>query len=135
MQRVAPHELVHDVDLPQQVAHRPRAGLVDAQVDTPEHAADLPQAQAPEVGMHGRLQLAGISLEIDGVEVVVDPLQVLPGHVVVPVDERNFFEGRANASAQGIVLGGDGRPRGDADCCISRANRRMQPQKQDCSRR
>ena len=65
---------------------------LDRDVDRPELAAEPPLTQARDVGVHGRIELRGPRPQVDLVQVVLEPLAVLPREVVVAVDERHLAQ-------------------------------------------
>src|SRR5690606_12575504 len=55
----------------------------------PERGAALPPAQARDVGLHGRIQMARPAREIYRIEIEIVAVVVLPGQINVSVNDGN----------------------------------------------
>ena len=85
------HHLVDDVNLLEHRLHRGRAGGHRGHIHRPELGADAAGAQARDVRDQRRAELAGVARQINRAEVVA-VLAVLPGQVVVAVNERRLAQ-------------------------------------------
>ena len=94
-------EAMHDVDLLERGLHRVRALQRRRDVDGPELRADAARREARDVGVQRLLELRLVLAEVDLRELVLHPLAVLPGQVVVAVDERDVAEDAVDARVLG----------------------------------
>ena len=108
---VALGQPVDDVDLLEDGSRRARSGEIGGDVDRPELAAEVARlAGAPRSVCIGGSSAAGVA-EVDAVEVVVDPRAVLPGDVVVAVDEGGRGEDFEDHLQPVRLVGGDAQAR------------------------
>src|SRR6185503_3382876 len=95
--RVELGEAVDDVDLLEHRAHRVGSLERRRHVDRPELPAHPALPQPRNVGVERRREPALVLADVDLGEVVLHPLRVLPGQVVMAVDQRHFAEDAVDA--------------------------------------